>query len=328
MFGLPDMIRKYLIKLILLVVVIGGLQITITWLMPIHGVPEIQHLDEMLIHGANVVYFGDSIITSFAKFDQNKKSISTMLQNKQPNLLIARVSHNAYHMGLYLEYARYIVAQENLPQAVIIPINLRTFSPEWDMRPEYQFEKEARFLQNNNNLFIQSFNKPLSIFRWYKPEITRQQYETTPIYNGTRKVGIVRDFERMISQNPTSANIENSLIYFYLYQLNADHRKLQSMIELVDIYRAHDIDVIFYVTPIDYQIGESYFGEHFTEQVAQNIALITSTLQERDVILLDLSFSLTSEFFDWQGYPNEHLDENGRNFIAEQLSQELDFLQN
>ena len=88
-----------------------------------------------------------------------------------------RSYYDAYHIGIYLEYAQYIVAQENLPQVVIIPINLRSFSPEWDMRPEYQFEKEARFLRSKNSLFIQSFDKPLSIFQWYKPEITRQQYE-------------------------------------------------------------------------------------------------------------------------------------------------------
>ncbi len=100
------------------------------------------------------------------------------------------------------------------------------------------------------------------------------------------------------------------------------------MVELVEIYQGDGIDVIFYISPIDYQIGEHYFEEQFSEQVVQNIAVITATLQEKDVILLDLSFSLTSDFFDWIRYPNEHLNEHGRNFVAEQLLQELNHLQN
>jgi hypothetical protein len=149
-----------------------------------------------------------------------------------------------------------------------------------------------------------------------------------PVYNGDQQVGIVKDFEKVLSEDPTSENVANSFIYFYLYQLNADHRKLQSMVELVELYQTNGVDVIFYISPIDYQIGEHYFGEKFTEQVAQNVAVITAALQEKDAVLLDLSFSLTSDFFNWIGYPNEHLNEKGRNFIAQRLSQELSSLQN
>lgn len=230
-------------------------------------------------------------------------------------------------MDIYLAYARYIVAKENLPKTVIIPINLRSFSPEWDVRPEYQFEKELTFLQNNNSIFIRSFHKPLSIFRFYKPEISKQEYEALPVYHGSQLVGTVGEFEETISEYPTSENMVRSLIYFYLYDLEDDHRKLQSMANLSDIYRAKGIDVIFYITPIDYQIGNYYMGESFTEQVAQNIAVITETLQGKDVLLLDYSFSLTSDFFNWDNYPNEHLNENGRNFIALNLSNKLSALQ-
>lgn len=322
------MIRNFLLKFILLATLIIGLQLTIAALTQIYDIPEIQHLDEMLLTDLDIVYFGDSTITNVADSDQNKQYISAMLQDKQPDLSIARVSHSAYHMDIYLEYARYIAAKENLPETVIIPINLRSFSLEWDVRPEYQFEKELTYLRNNNSIFVRSFYKPLSIFRFYKPEITRQEYESLPVYHGSDLVGSVEDFEKIFSEDPTSENVINSLVYFYLYELKDDHRKLQSMVKLAEIYRAQGINVIFYITPIDYQVGNYYLGEKFTEQVAKNVAVITETLQREDVILLDFSFSLTSDFFNWAKYPNEHLNEDGRNFIAQNLSDKLNTLQN
>ena len=317
------MIRTFLFKLVLLVTLIGIGHLLMTLVMPINVVPEISQLDALLAGNADVIFFGDSTITSVAPSDQNKDFISTMLQNKQPNRLIGRISHPAYNMDLYVEYAHYLANQESPPQTVIIPINLRSFSPEWDMRPGYQFEQEKRFLRHNNNLFIKAVDGPLSIFHWYEPEVINQVYENTAVFDGDQQVGIVKDFEQILSEEPTRENILNILIYNYLYALDSKHRKLQSLIELVDVYRANDIDVIFYITPLDYETGEQYLEERYHEQVDQNIALITSLLADKDVELLDLSFSLTPEFFAWYEYPNEHLNENGRNFVAEQLSQAL-----
>jgi hypothetical protein len=318
--------RIFLLKFVLLVSLIGGLQLVITLIEPIGSVPEIQQLDNLLVHDANVIYFGDSTITSYALFEENKDFISTMLKNIQPDQTIGRISYPAYHMDIFLEYARYIVNQEHLPQTVIIPINLRSFSPGWDLKPSYQFEKEVRFLQQNNDLFVQAFDVPLSIFRWYEPEITQQTFETMPVYKGLQKVGTVEEFERVFSEDSTLLNKEKILIYNYLYNLSPEHRKLQSLVQLVDVYRANNIDVILYITPIDYQFGESLLGEQFTEQVTQNTTLIASMVEGKDVVFLDLSFDLTSEFFGWHEYPNEHLNENGRFFVAEKLSQELDHL--
>jgi hypothetical protein len=322
------MMRILLLKSLLFVFLIVGLQLVITLIRPINSVAEIQQLDGLLTHDTNVIYFGDSTITSFAEFEENKDFISTLLQEMQPNQTIGRISYPAYHLGVFLEYARYIVNQKHLPQVVIIPINLRSFSPGWDLNPGYQFDKEVRFLQQNNNLFVKAFDTSLSIFRWYKPKITQKTFETTSVYNGSEKVGVVEEFEKIFSEASTLANKGNILIYNYLYDLRPEHRKLQSMLELVDIYHANNIHVILYITPIDYQLGESLLGDSFSEQVTQNTALITSMLAEKDVVLLDLSNCLTSEYFGWHEYPNEHLNENGRFFVAEKLSRELDRLQN
>ena len=119
--------RIFLLKFLLLVSLIVGLQIVITLIEPIGSVPEIQHLDNLLVHDVNVIYFGDSTNTSYALFEENKDFISTMLQDMQPNQTVGRISYLAYHMDIFLEYAQYIVNQENLPQVVIIPINLRSF---------------------------------------------------------------------------------------------------------------------------------------------------------------------------------------------------------
>ena len=70
------MIRTFLFKLVLLVTLIGIGDLLITLVMPINVVREISQLDALLAGNADVIFFGDSTITSVAPSDQNKDFIS------------------------------------------------------------------------------------------------------------------------------------------------------------------------------------------------------------------------------------------------------------
>ncbi|MEM7333966.1 MAG: hypothetical protein AAF490_17915 [Chloroflexota bacterium] len=292
---------------------------------PIQRIPTIELLDSWLAAETAVIYFGDSSLTNVSPLDENKDPIHIMLQDSVAQS-VGGVPHSAYHLGLYAEFAHYIAAQETQPDVVIVPINLRSFSPIWDIGPSFQFDKETLYLRENNPLWLKAFYTPLSIFRWYTPSVSHQEYVDTAVYDGTEQVGTVREFNDILTSGVTAESREASLIYSYMAQIPPDHRKLKAMIELVDTYQSHNIDVILYITPIDYQFGESLLGERFTVQVENNTVVISQLLADKDVQLLDLTFALESEFFNWDKYPNEHLTEHGRSFIADQLAHELNQL--
>ena len=81
--------------------------------------------------------------------------------------------------------------------------------------------------------------------------------------------------------------------------------------------------MIFSITPIDYQTGQKYLGNRFKERIEKNISIIRSSLQKEGYSVMDLSVSLDSDIFAWTYWPNEHLNEHGRAFLAETLAKQI-----
>lgn len=289
---------------------------------------KVRKLNFYLSNHTDIIYLGDSTIHHYSKKDSNQDAISDFIQEMFPTYSIGRVSAAAYHMGLFLEIVKYIIHHEYSPKVIIIPINLRSFSPEWDMKPEYQFEKEKLFLKLSiYNLFF-AFYRPLAVFSNLRP-ITQDDYENTLVFNGHEYVGKVREFDNPSYRHYSEQHVRNKLIFNYMYVLTKGHRKIASMKEIVKLTRDSGIELIFYITPIDYQTGEEYLGKSFYQRVTQNVDVIRSLLAREGVDVIDLSFDINTECFTWgvdpndHLYPNEHLKEHGRKRIAEQLVKRL-----
>ena len=80
---------------------------------------------------------------------------------------------------------------------------------------------------------------------------------------------------------------------------------------------------MFYITPIDMETGTRHLPEDFPAVVKQNCRLIEQRLRERGGEVIDLSHSLGPGAFSWNEYPNEHLRQNGRCYVAKRLAQTL-----
>jgi hypothetical protein len=76
---------------------------------------------------------------------------------------------------------------------------------------------------------------------------------------------------------------------------------------------------------VDVESGTRSVGPEFREAMAAHTGLIRDLLAERKVPLLDLSASLDASLFDWRDrlYPNEHLKEKGRRYVADQVARRL-----
>ena len=316
-------VKPFLFKLMIFTLTVLIIQIfvgpVISRFMAPRGIQWIQTLDNYLEDNVDVIFFGDSTMTYTSKHDKDKRNIADILQSMNPNLSIKRVSHAAYHLDLYWKYCEYISRQNNKPKVVIIPINLRSFSVGWDLAPNYQFEFEKALLSYGNRFLIRSFSRPLTIFNPFDEEGFREEFENALVYNGDQLLGKLQYYgnEANLSSNE---KIKRSMIINYMYSLNESDRKVQSILEIVRLAKEGHFQVIFYITPIDYQTGEQHLGAEFMERVRQNTEVINSLLIEQEVEVLDLSFGLEKTDLEWEGAPNEHLNEDGRKFLAEQLS--------
>lgn len=314
--------RIFLLKLGLFALLVFGLQCLVP---PSKDIPnEIKLLDVFMKNKADIVYFGDSTINWAAKSDINQESMPGLLQRLLPASRVAKITHSSYQPAVYEAFAEYMVRKGYHPRFVIIPINLRIFSPEWDRQPLWQFEKEKLTLAMKDT-FGMRFYRPLAVFKFFDPRINRFDYEQTGVYDGGQLIGKVEDFDNETYQSISDDKMRNKLTFRYMYPISVDHRKIKSIVHTAEVLKGAGIEPIFYITPVDWQTLERSLGPRSVARIADNVALINSVLEKQGIVPLDLSRSLPTSEFSWPEdgdgpfYPNEHLRLHGRMFVVGSL---------
>ena len=281
-----------------------------------------ETLDGHLARAASVVYFGDSVIGSANGADADKRDIASMLQDRLPPGSVGLVDRHGYDLDTFREFVDYIARQPRKPKWVVLPINLRSFSPAWDRRPQYQGEFDKLRLRHGD-LLACAWSRPLSSFKLLRLNpISPREFQETHVYRGSARVGVIRDFDNPSYAVFSEEKLRNKFVLDYLYPLARNHRKLRSMLAVEEACRKAGIVPIFYVSPVDVESGTRSLGPEFRDTVAAHVELLRGLLAERKVPLLDLSSSLDAAAFDWRDrlYPNEHLKEKGRRFVADEVA--------
>ena len=316
---------KIPVFIILLVVVHSG----ISMLFPASLPAEIVQFDRYLEQGVDVLYLGDSTLL----LPVGEVTTGEILQELLPDRRVGQVAHPAYGFDLFYDYAAYVDRHGGWSTTLVLPINLRSFSPAWDMRPAFQFEKESKILALGLP-WARLLLRPLDVFGFFRPSISQQDFLDTPVYNGDVLVGQVRDFERLAADEILREDAENAyrevkledeetaqavLTYHYMFNLEPDHRKLNSMVAVAELAADRGVNVIFYISPVNVEQGERFLGHTFSERFTDNIQVVQSTLDAAsldNVTLLNLAFDLPAyDFTDL-----EHLTETGKEYVAEQIA--------
>ena len=80
------------------------------------------------IKNEDIIYFGDSVIRSYSATDSIKKSIVEII-NDSLNLDIVDLSNFGSSPIIFSEYVKYLLRNNIYPKLIIVPLNLRIFSP-------------------------------------------------------------------------------------------------------------------------------------------------------------------------------------------------------
>ncbi len=303
------------------IVVIAGLMIE--GYLDNTNFPELDELRKSIQNNTQIIYFGDSTMRWTGLNDTDTRPIGDMLRNILENGSLSVISNNAYHLGIYEEFSKYICESEKKPQLVIFPINLRSFSPEWDTRPQYQFKDEIKQIKSKDNVLENFWNRFSRVFGGQAEGEDEIKWKNQIVYYNTIPVGRVIDFNfKMTEKDPDLQDkIRKKFIYHYLYTINSTHRKLLSLGNTIKNYKNCGVNLLVYITPIDYQSGTEKLPD-FKDIVSRNIEAIVQ-MYKNELEIKDLSFSLSREHFTYALNPNEHMDDFGRRYVAVELSDEI-----
>jgi len=319
--------ERFFFKGILCIFIVVVLQSFLARIFPPPYTPAVKKAQTIFHEKPDIILFGDSTIWVMHPKDIDRSSITTMLGNLMPSFRIRDLTDPAYDADMYFEYIRYMVRTTEKIPVIIIPINIRSFSPQWDLRPAFQYVDEKVSLQYADTILSPYLRFFFSFQAYKRQPISMEEFYQTPVYDGAEKEGIVKNYEMIKDQPYSDENMKKLLVYFYMFELTSTHRKYKSLEAFADFLREHDIRVLFYLTPVDWETGVSFLGERLKDRIAKNTGLVRSMLERKGFQVLDLTFRVAPEDFGWRDsefiYINEHLNEKGRMYVAQMIKEAL-----
>jgi hypothetical protein len=288
--------------------------------------------------GERILYFGDSVVERVSRNDTDPTPLGQLVAQKLlPRYKTWVISHSAYRPEIYLALSRALESALQKPSMVILPINIRCFSPQWDWNPDFDFTREIRAIDRYHRDPEKKMIRLIPTNKIPVGFLKRQTFLHKKVHYPLSDCKRVRDFVAAIADKPKDPCAEHFrwrqiFIFHYLHPLETDHRQLRYLQALLKLLRDLELPVVSYLTPINYQAGVRYVGEVFETLVSKNVGKILQLMageplkavsdtfyQSPGLTVADWTFWLTDNFFFHRNEPTEHLNESGRNRLSTRI---------
>ena len=317
--------KRFTKKILFFLICVFSLQYFIAQVCPPDIPGNIKKVEESLALSPDIVFLGDSVTHWSAETDRNKASLPEMLHNMLPEgVKTYSLYFDAGQMDLFLSVIKFVVKRHR-PKLVIVAINPRSFSPVWTDHPAYQTPKE-KFIYTYDFLPVAALMRPLSVFKFFLPKISQTEFEGLPAFDGNLSMGKYGDFLGLDTCFPE--DFRKIIIASYMVPLTKEDKNVLAVQEIIRTLKAKDIEVLFYVTPLDRTAGEDFVGEDYVTAVQSNGAFLNKVIVKEGAHIMDFSLRLDKESFCWRQERSchaidEHLNEQGRSFVARRLAKEI-----
>jgi len=276
----------------------------------------------------HVLVLGDSVMERISYHDINKTTLRDMIVN---NLSVKYkadyITYAGYNAGVFYCIINVLKALKNYPKTIILPINMRSFSPCWAFHPFHH--KVNTILEIK--YFLNKEGYELGDIYNIDKQITYDDFFSIEAKYPLTELRYISQFEQIINSNSENENERDRryreiFIYHYLNKIDEDNRIFLLLKKTFQLINNLNINVITYITPINYQGGEKYVGEKFTDLVLDNVNIIKnyfSSIKKENLIFSDYSLLFDSEYFVHKNDTAEHLNQNGRLLLSRLITSYL-----
>ena len=281
----------------------------------------------------DVLLFGDSVYQRVANEDIDRRKLVEMVPDAlAPHYRVLPITRQSYHPRFYYQIIRAIEVMRNRPSVVILPVNIRSFSPQWDLRPSWQYSEEIEALES---FVANPAGGAVRIKQRLKNETTlaeEEAYRSTPVayaLSPFRTIGEFLDIidSQTLTEEDKAFRKKQIFIFHYMHPLDDSHRNFIALKEMLNLLQRLKIRALFYITPINMEAGIRIVGQEFKEQVQANIRLISDLIQPHTkngmIRYADWSFEMSAENFFHDSFATEHLNQAGRLALTQWIASEI-----
>lgn len=259
------------------------------------------------------IYLGDSVFLRVSNDDADKRPIKEMLRMLDLNCYVFA------HSALSLSHAMFYI--KSLPDKTLeridhlfIPINMRSFSPQWEFNPKWQFKSEMMKYCNTAELseYFGEIEKNLYL-----------RYESEYLFIGRK----TNDYFFPSSGNSHNRTIlENKLkqvAHHYLWNRPIEaSTRFKSLKLLIEYLNEKKVMHSFYTTPLNLEFIEYCYGMDAVEHIINHEQRILSVIDGSSYSKLISCLRLATRYDFLNLFETtEHLNENGRNKLVSRILQ-------
>lgn len=273
------------------------------------------------------------MVERVSRADEDRRTLGRMVVDElHGRLQTVVLSYSSYSPILFLQLMRAIEVMRQKPLVIIFPVNLRSFSPQWDLQPYWQFEEE----QDAIKAFIASPGSKIKPVRNKNvndvPPAMMETFKNTAVSYPLSDFKKIGEFVGVIESEPgeDSGRIwrkKQIFIFHYMHPLRAGHRQLNALQEILSLVAKLNAEAFLYITPINVRAGERFVGAEFRQQIDSNVDVIEEAvfpyLKSGRIRFSDWNALFDSQFFFDADLATEHLNETGRRELARRIRLEV-----
>lgn len=256
---------------------------------------------------AEILILGDCTTTTISIEDEIKLSLKDLLYKENKVKVLAM---NGMYMRAFYNVLLMSLDKMDAIKKLVILLNLDIFGNKYHLLSKNQHEnvfEEIYKTFGGDDIEINNFMNAM-----------KERRENTNIFN---YVSPNRD------ENLSESKIEQGrrihLKLNYLYDLIEDNESMQYLDKMMYKCLECNIKSYFVFMPVNWELGEKYFGNIFFEKYNEIKDTIYDHIIDKKGKVLDLSYFLTLDDFIYLRSTNEGIREMGRKKIAQIVMNEL-----
>jgi hypothetical protein len=286
----------------------------------------IEQIEEAFRAGSSppdAVLLGDSVHYRVRYNDRDGRTLAEMTGEDLAPLRMLSLAGSAYHPRLYLALVRAILAMPERPRCIVVPVNIRCFSPQWWLRPENAYEAEVEALEKRRP------GDPAPVLPPYEKNRDLDRYRAMDVrYPGVplTKIGQFLDIVDSKVTDPAEKNWRSRhiAVFHYMHPLESGHPWLADLRTAIAEAVAANIRPLVYVTPINHQWGQRAAGAGFSRVVDRNLAILREALaplaEDGGGRYEDWALAFRDGLFFNKDEKTEHLSDAGRRELAMRIA--------
>jgi hypothetical protein len=281
---------------------------------------------------AEVLLLGDSVAerVSWSDFD-DRTLVQFIILNLKGMADIVAVSYGGFTLKVFYHFVLALEKMKNRPGMVVLPINMRNFSPQWDLEPAWQFQEEVELINGfiSNPLMSPSLNQ---LKNEVLPTEMFNAFDATPVNYNLSPLNRIGHFRLLINSTPATEEqkkfrLSQIFIYHYTHALMREHPKVMFLENTLKLLQKMGIPFFAYLTPLNAKAGERLIGNSFSNALHDNVRvvsdLVDSYCTDGISVFKNWSEMLDSKYFFYPDNATEHLNEIGRCILASSIADEV-----